>query len=146
MKKQRLDQEADRLLAQVERDPTAPHYSEDTFRRKMIRAGVRESQLPLPHHLSRPKLLIKSEFQKIVELSNLTDNQRSVLAMRLSGMTFEQVGEARGHTKQAAQNIFNQAAKKIVVAWKEYSMSGLAEVYESEMHRGWPVIRRQVRH
>ena len=39
---------ADALLSQVPRDPASPHYTEESFRRKLCNQHRRECSLPLP--------------------------------------------------------------------------------------------------
>lgn len=137
----RLSQAADALLSKVERDPSAPHYSEDSFRRKVDDSNRRTHLLPLPLGGKESNYLLQSEWADVVEASCLTRRQCEVFAMRLAGHTFEQIGLRHGHSKQGAQNIFFQAAKKLARAWVHYPYRGLAQVFREEVRRGAPRTR-----
>ena len=131
-----LSYDADRLLSSVDRNPQRPHYRDDTFRRKLTKARQYEAKLPPGFHSRRPTYLVEKEWKAILDRANLTGNQLHVVSLRLEGHTFESIGRRRGHSKQGAQNIFYQAAKKLVEAWTSYPFRGLADVYEDETRRG----------
>lgn len=81
-------------------------------------------------------VLLEIECREICALARLTRHQTEVLDLRLGGMTFEQIGRCRRHSKQAAQNIFLQAIKKFARALHVYPYAGLADVYRHETRRG----------
>lgn len=136
MNRENLKRSADMLLARVERDPWAPHYRESTFKRKLYDSNRRALNLPLPSGGLESNILLQSEWADVIEAANLTDRQLTILGLRLEGYTFEQIGELGGHTKQGAQNIFFQGAKKLARAWMDYPYRGLASVYRDEVRRG----------
>lgn len=129
---------ADALLDCIERDTDAPHYREDRFRRKLQTAHERELRLPLPETGLEAREILRQQWNEVVDGAGLTDRQLEVVGMRLEGFTFEQIGSVRGTSKQGAQNVFFQAAKKLVKAWMEYPYRGLDEVYKGEVQRGLP--------
>ena len=136
MKLPELSVFSDALLSQIPRDPSAPHYTEESFRRKLSNQQRRESNLALPVERQGALDLYRDEWADVTESAGLTDRQREVVRMRLSGHTFEQIGQAFGHSKQGAQNIFFQGAKKLARAWIEYPYRGLPAVYDEECRRG----------
>lgn len=136
MRQNELSLAADSLLSQAARDPSAPHYREHAFRRKLNNSNRKAQKLPLPAGAKEANYLLKEEWAEVIEDARLTPRQLTVLALRLQGQTFEQIGLAGGHTKQGAQNIFFQAAKKLVRAWMDYPYRGLNEVYREEVSRG----------
>lgn len=131
-----LGQAADELLSRIERDPRAPHYTELAFRRKVDTSNRRATSLPLPSCGKEWLEILREEWGEVIELANLTERQAEVLEMRFAGFTFEQIGAEGGHSKQGAQNIFFQGAKKLVRAWMEYPYRGLSQVYREETRRG----------
>jgi DNA-binding NarL/FixJ family response regulator len=95
-------------------------------------------EIPLHDHSRPPDIeyLLRAEWSLVADAAHLTANQQSVFEKRLSGWTFEEIGRQRGHSKQAAQNIFRQALKKLVRAWFADPLHGLADVYRQETLRG----------
>lgn len=141
MQTTRLSREIESLIARIPQDPSAPFYLEDTLRRKLDRSAVRAlRQAEDPCSLRPVQALIDSEWADIVAAANLTERQRQVLALRMEGVTYVEMGERFGITKQSAQNTYTQAAKRIARAWMDYRYHGLAEVYHQETHRG---VRRR---
>lgn len=136
MEREKLSTNADRLLASIERDPAAPHYTECSFRRKVDDSNRRAHFLPLPLGGKEADELVRSEWAAVIDAARLTQRQLEVLHLRLEGHTFEHIGRLGGHTKQGAQNIFFQAAKKLVRTWMDYPYRGLADVYRQEVRRG----------
>ncbi len=136
MRRNALSLAADELLSRIERDPRAPHYSEDSFRRKVDASNRRASTIPLPMGGKEAQYLLQQEWAEVVEAADLTQRQLDVLAMRFAGYTFEAIGAKGGHTKQGAQNIFFQAAKKLARAWMNYPYRGLSQVFREEVRRG----------
>jgi DNA-binding NarL/FixJ family response regulator len=129
---------ADALLACIERDADAPHYREDRFRRKLQDAHERELRLPIPPCGAEAREILRHQWDEVTQAANLTERQLEVVRMRLDGYTFEQIGQLRGASKQGAQNVFFQAAKKLVKAWLEYPYRGLDDVYRGEVQRALP--------
>jgi hypothetical protein len=80
--------------------------------------------------------LLALECRTVYDNARLTRGQKKVLAMRLGGLTFEQIGQLRGMSRQAAQIVFLQAIKKLAHAMHVYPYAGLAEVYRTETTRG----------
>ncbi|MBX3112410.1 MAG: hypothetical protein KF857_10415 [Fimbriimonadaceae bacterium] len=136
-----MSQIADDLLRAVPRDPEAPHYAEDSFRRKLEEAGRREAQMALPRVRPGALYLYRQEWAEITERSSLTKRQLEVVTLRLEGHTFEQIGDRFGTTKQGAARVFFQGAKKLAKAWVDYPFRGLPSVYEEETTRGIPMGR-----
>lgn len=127
---------AEALLALCDRCPERPFYSEDAMRGKLKRAQVRE---PLYAHLivgRREDPLLRDECADVIAIARLTQRQAEVVAMRLEGYTFEEIGRSGGHSKQGAQNIFVQGIKKLARAFRVYPYRGLSEVYKIEVKRG----------
>ena len=131
---------ADAMLSHVPREADAPHYTEGSFRRKLGNQHRRECALPLPIERQGALDLYRNEWAEVTESARLTDRQAEVVQMRLSGHTFEQIGQTFGHSKQGAQNIFLQAAKKLARAWVTNPYRGLPAVYDQECRRG---LKRQ---
>jgi hypothetical protein len=133
MNKEDLSFVADALLALCD----AP-----SERRRPTTCSLPESELPhtqLYQAILRGKghePLLANECQEIYHRAKLTPHQSKVLEMRLGGWTFEEIGKRRGHSKQAAQNIFVQALKKLTHAFRVYPYKGLSEVYQRELQRG----------
>lgn len=129
---------ADALLSCIERDSDAPHYREDRFRKKLRTAHDREIRLPMAEVGLEARELLRHQWSEVTESANLTERQLEVVRLRLEGHTFEQIGALKGASKQGAQNVFFQAAKKLVKAWMEYPYRGLDQVYKDEVQRGLP--------
>lgn len=127
---------ADRILADIPRDPASPHYLEETFRKKLQLAEIREPKLRIRQTDPSEAYLIQREWASILRSAGLTARQREVVTLRLEGKTFEEIGRRSGCTKQAILNILRQAGKKIGVHCDVYPYAGLTEVYRAEMKRG----------
>ncbi len=138
MKKYTVNYEADRLLAGIERDQSAPHYSEEVFRRKIDLSNRRALKLNLPLGGKESNYLLRKEWDEVVKIACLTQKQATIIGFRLEGYTFEDIGIICGHSKQGAQRIFFQAAKKLMKAWIEYPYRGLSTVFREEVRRGAP--------
>lgn len=136
MNKETLGYLADRFLAACERDPVAPGYSENTFRRKLKLAHRRESRSPIPRTRGGTVYLLEKEWIDVTERASLTDRQIRVMQLRLEGETFESIGRKFGHTKQGAQRVFLQGAKKLARAWLGNPYRGLPAAYDEEVRRG----------
>jgi hypothetical protein len=129
---------AEALLAMCEKESRRPYYSEHNMLAKLKVAERRE---PLYGHLVVQRgedPLLKSECADVFARAKLTQRQADVLMKRLEGWTFEEIGNAGGHSKQGAQNIFVQALKKIARSFRVYPFRGLSEVYRWETRRGSP--------
>lgn len=132
---------ADALLALCERTADRPFYSEETFRLKLKLAERREPLLEPIEALRTDDALLRVECRDVFREAKLTERQAAVLARRLDGWTFEEIGKEGGHSKQGAQHIFVQALKKIVRAFRVYPFKGLSDVYRDEVRRGLPRTR-----
>lgn len=126
----------DQILSRIPRCPQAPHYREDTFRRKLMLAHIREPKVDLPPVDPVDLYLVEQEWNAIFSQVQLTDRQAEVVAYRLEGKTFEEIGRMSGCSKQAILNVLRQACKKIEAFSNVNPMSGLAEVYRAETRRG----------
>lgn len=127
---------ADALIALCQAPPDRPCYSEPGFQIKLKQAKLRE---PLYGHLVQEQgedPLLRLECREVFDMAKLTARQHDVLQRRLDGWTFEEIGRAGKHSKQAAQHIFVQALKKIARAFRVYEYKGLSEVYRQETRRG----------
>lgn len=142
MNRENLSTRTEILLSSIERDSSAPHYTEATFQRKVATSNRRAMDLPLPISGKEANYLLQREWADVIENALLTERQLAVLCLRLEGHTFEDIGRIGGHTKQGAQNIFFQAAKKLVRAWMEYPYRSLAQVYKDEVRRGSSIRHR----
>lgn len=127
---------ADALLTLCERDERRPFYTERWIRLKQQAASRREPHFAhlLQTHAGEP--LLRIECDEVVRSAHLTARQFDVLNKRLDGWTFEEIGNEGGHSKQGAQNIFVQALKKLLRAFRTYPYKGLSDVYRSETRRG----------
>lgn len=127
---------ADTLLALVPRDKEFPHYSEHSFQRKLIQSAQRDRGVKLRACEPGWAYLLDKEWAAVVAAAKLTPRQKEVFLLRLTGWTFESIGQKGGHTKQGAQSIFLQAVKKITRSMDSYPYLGLADVYRQENRRG----------
>ncbi len=127
---------ADALLALCEKPADRPYFSEEGLRQKLKLSARRDVHFDPSHLMQADDPLLKLECQEVFAQARLTDRQALVLAKRLEGWTFEEIGQAEGHSKQNAQNIFIQALKKIVRSFRVYPFKGLSDVYRSEVRRG----------
>lgn len=131
-----LSRLADSLLRSIPRDPERPHYSEDSFRCKLNVAKSREARLMLPPPQPSYLYLTKRELAYLFRESKLTCRQREVIAYRMVGKSFDEIGAINGTSKQAVHNILHQACRKIARIRAGYAYDGLAEVYHEETNRG----------
>jgi hypothetical protein len=126
------------LLALCEKAPQRPYYSEEGLRVKLKRSERKDPLYGhLVHHRGEDPLL-KSECAEVFSRARLTPRQKEVLLRRLEGWTFEEIGNASGHSRQGAQHIFIQSLKKIARSFHVYPFRGLSEVYRWETRRGSP--------
>jgi len=133
---QDVAEEATRLIATCEQNREAPFYSESTFSRRLRYAAQRQSRIPFRSRDPGVDYLRRQEWQRIVDRARLTPKQQAVIVARLNGWTFEEIGRRFGHTKQAAQNVFRQAAAKLVRAWNDEPLTGMADAYREDLKRG----------
>jgi hypothetical protein len=126
---------ADTLLSLCAKDPERPFVSDRTLaaraRREAERAPNLEPRAPDP-----AKELLREECAEVMKLANLTARQRDTVLLRLEGRTFEEIAQFNGRSKQAAQQVYALALKKLAHAFTVYPFRGLAEVYRSEVRRG----------
>jgi DNA-binding CsgD family transcriptional regulator len=80
--------------------------------------------------------LLAAECKEIYDRARLTPKQAYVLELRLNGHSFDDIGRRRGRSRNATQNLFLQAIKKLSHAAHVYRYTGLADVYRSEILRG----------
>lgn len=126
---------ADALLLSLARDPTCPAYNEESFARKLRRESSRLPDLVKRACPPGDSYLARREWIAIIARASLTKAQAEVLRLRLAGWNFAQIGAWRGHTKQGSRSIFSQAVQKISAVRNVYPLTGLAEVYRSELKR-----------
>ena len=129
---------ADALLGMVPRDPERPHYTTDTFERKLRRSRERERDIPLGRSaLSEAVLYLRrNDLLRAVYNACLTRRQWEVFWARMNGESWAEIGRKHGHTKQGAFQIFRQALKKVLRAWRADPYRDLAWVYREEVMRG----------
>lgn len=136
---------AETLLQRVERDPEAPHYSAQTFHRKLeidrSRAMKHASRWVcgtlLGHAGGREaKYLVTSELLGVLAAAKLTPNQLITLRAWATGLSFAAIAQTEHTTKQAVQRRFQRALVKIERAYRCYRYVGLAQIYENETRRG----------
>lgn len=135
---QDVAEEVARLIAACEQDREAPFYTESTFCRRLRYAAQRRTRIPLRTRDPAISYLLRREWDAIFDRAQLTPKQRAVLFARLNGWTFEEIGRRGGHSKQAAQNVFRQGAAKLVRAWTDEPLAGLADAYREDTRRGSP--------
>lgn len=127
---------ADSLLRSLPRNPEWPHYTEDSFRCKLNNAHRRDRNLLLPPPPPSQMYLLKKELAHLFREANLTTSQKEIIAYRMAGKTFDNIGEIRGTSRQAVLNVLQQACRKIARVRSKYAFDGLAEVYYEETNRG----------
>ncbi|MCX7801110.1 MAG: hypothetical protein N2109_12320 [Fimbriimonadales bacterium] len=129
---------ADCLLAAAPQDPERPFYREDTFRSKERLSRRREPRLGLCA-IARPESpLAQAELEGLLSHARLTETQERVVRLRVAGWTYDEIGEARGCSKQAAQRLWSKAAARLRRALETYRFAGLADVYRAETSRRGP--------
>jgi hypothetical protein len=136
MTKEDFEFVADALLALCEDERRRPFYSENTFRCKLRREAEKRSLVARLSERFPENDLLRSECMSVFERARLTPRQTEVLADRLEGWTFEEIGRKGGHSKQGAQSIFVQSLRKLTQAFRAYPYRGLSEVYRKEIRRG----------
>jgi hypothetical protein len=131
-----LDEEADRLLTILARD-NYPHFTNPTFKRKLLRSRARERYrfvAPAPVE-EAVAFLQRSTLASIIAAARLTRRQAEVLDARAEGATWDEIGRRFRQSKQGARRVFLQAVGKVRNAWRLSSMVGIDEVYRSEVRR-----------
>lgn len=127
---------ADALLAIVGQDSDCP-YELDSFVRKHVLTGQTTHAFMRMASARRPgDEMLEDECREIFDRAGLTKNQAEVLDLRLLGISFEHIGQLKGHTRQGAMQVFLHAIKKIGRVMRVYPYVGLSDVYRSEMRRG----------
>ncbi len=124
------------LLSLAEKPSDSPFVAEKTLKLKIEADRRNEARLPRPSESESSRYLLAREWSCAMLGAKLTQRQTVVVSMRLDGRTFEEIGARCGHTKQAAQRIFIQGAKKLALAYRNYPYRGLSEVYRTELKRG----------
>lgn len=127
---------ADALLALCTDEPDRPFFNDDQLLAKTRADARRNPTLAALMPKADFDPLLASEYAEVVETAKLTDRQREVLARRLEGQTFDQIGRRSGGSRQGAQKVFVQAIKKIVRSLRVYPYRGLSDVYRREVGRG----------
>lgn len=131
--------EADRILAAIVRDDR-PHYSDEALDRKAKVDRLRGRQLAAAAlgKCEAAVILRRQTMRRVLASSKLTGRQLEVLAAKLSGDGWLEIGRRFGYSRQAAQGIFKQAIGKVRRAWRAYPFAGLDEVYRQEVSRYGP--------
>lgn len=127
---------ADALLAICETEKRPPYYADQALKLKILADQHREPVFESLARRTGHDEMLRRECEAIMDKARLTDRQHQVLAMKLEGHTFEDIGRRGGHTKQGAQSIFSAALKKIMRAFRVYPYVGLSDVYRGEIRRG----------
>ncbi len=141
-----IDRAADLLLASVDRDRNQPHYTDHYLQRKIRQSEKRDTRLHYSSKQPEVNYLLEREWNDILTLAHLTPTQRLVVTLRITGWTFEAIGQRRGCSKQGISNIWCQAIKKIGRVLHVYPYRGLADVYRNETRRGSPSGKGRMRH
>jgi hypothetical protein len=123
---------SDDLLSGCVRDPSAPHYTDRAFRRKLRAARRREAFLPSAPPSGEVAYLFDREWGEIIAQAGLTARQWEVVAMRVAGHTFEEIGSLNQATRQGALSVYQRALRKILRVANEYPFRGLCEIYRIE--------------
>jgi hypothetical protein len=127
---------ADALLELCQKPSDRPYYTEHGMAAR-LKLAERRDPLAQSIEVLRPEdPLLRAECHEVFRQAKLTDRQAQVLAKRLEGWTFEEIGQAAGHSKQSVQHVFVLALKKIVRTFRVYPFKGLSDVYRSEVRRG----------
>ena len=136
MNERELTRQADALLRHLPRDPNAPHYTEVSFRCKVQTARRRDGKLFFRRRPESQLYLARKEWIAALQAAGLTCRQKEVVAFRMAGKTFEEIGAMSGCSKQAVLNVLRQAGRKIARAQEHDPYQGLAEIYKEETQRG----------
>lgn len=133
---------AELLLRQAQRDPERPHYGDQWFRRKLRISHCRDRRLAqhLQPAASTSADLLVRELHRHLAVAGLTPLQMAVFADHLLGRSWVEVAASRGHSKQAAQQAYRAALKKIRAKRACDPYAGLAEVYRAEVSRRGRVV------
>jgi len=131
----RMEIEADQLLARYPKNPEYPHFTEDSFERKLRNCHKRSATTRLILKPDPADSLTEREWKEIIRRAKLTQRQCEVYALRKAGWTLEGIGNWMSATKQGALNVFRQASVKIRRAHQDYPFAGIAEVYRAEVNR-----------
>jgi hypothetical protein len=137
MEDRELARQAELLLRNADRDPERPHYGEQWFRRKLRIAHRRDRRLArelAPGETSLREMLMR-ELRRHLAVASLTPLQVAVLSSHLQGSSWVEVAAQHGHSKQAAQQAFRAAVKKIRAKRGCDPYAGLSEVYRAEVTR-----------
>lgn len=87
------------------------------------------------HHGEAVQYLRLRQLALAVSRSRLTPKQARVLLMRFRGFTWREIGEAEGHSSQAALHVFRQAAAKVRRFWRTSPTRDLHLIYVAEVSR-----------
>lgn len=129
------DYAADLLLSACERDVCEPFYRNESFNVKLRRSHRRDLEIG-ETAMSKPfDPLLRTECLDVFANANLTARQMEIVEQWLDGWSYEEIGQASGHTRQAAQRVFTQALKKLRAAYRVYPLQGMSEVYHQLTHR-----------
>jgi hypothetical protein len=133
-----LSQRADALLARCGQDRERPFYRDDTFRSKERASRIREPRFGLCAQARPESPLAELEFEGLLAWARLTETQEQVVRLRVAGWTLGEIGELRGCSKQAVQNVLAKAAARLKRALQTYPYLGLADAYLAEVSRRGP--------
>lgn len=137
-----IAEQAELLLRQTSRDPERPHYGEQWFRRKLRISRSRDRRLGrelAPAEASLREMMMR-ELRRHLAVASLTPLQEAVLSGHLQGRSWVEVAAQHGHSKQAAQQAFSAAVRKIRAKRACDPYAGLSEVYRAEVSRRGRVV------
>lgn len=138
MHNRHLALESDALLRSTQRDRERPHYGDQWFRRKLRIARARDRRLAaelLPKNDTIAREVLLSELRRSLAAAGLTPLQAAVMTDYLLGLSWVEVAARHGHSKQAAQQTFRAAVKKVRAKRACDPYAGLTEVYRAEVSR-----------
>lgn len=131
-----LSEEADRLLAGTSRDSEMPAYRERDFVRRTRLAQKRSKRHEQLHGVTAEERdqITSKLLCEILDRAGLSEAQREVVELRRQGMGWSEIGQKRGHSKQAAKQNFERAWPKVLQAATEFTAyQDLSQVYAAEV-------------
>jgi hypothetical protein len=133
-----LEEAADALLAEHERDPERPWYTTANFARKLRASNARASRSAVADGSEAADLLMRRQLADLAGKARLTCKQSQVVGHRLFGDSLVEIAKLYGYTKQCAFVIFSQAVRRLRRALKDDPYFGIEEVYRAEVRRFAP--------
>ncbi len=96
-------------LFRIARNAVLDHLRSSGRRERLVRVVAAQ-----PEHLSDPSQVAEEriEYVRLMELvAELPERQREVIALRHSGLSFQEVGDLTGSTEDAAKMLYHRALR-----------------------------------